>query len=159
MAGHSRLSRNRAERRAIQTLPEAARRAQAARRDPRSTGTRRHSTPACIVIQPPAGWYRGSPRTIELVVEGLSRDPDTDWLFANHGAGIMVVEPRVFGRIYAVRQIRSSTTQPAGSRQGRFVTHASPEPSLRATRWKSRPTMEARARNLSMLAFVMPVNP
>jgi hypothetical protein len=26
--------------------------------------------------------------TIELVVEGLTGDPETDWLFENHGAGV-----------------------------------------------------------------------
>jgi hypothetical protein len=44
--------------------------------------------------------YGGNAGTIELVVEGLTGDPETDWLFENHGAGIMVVEPRVFGRVY-----------------------------------------------------------
>ena len=44
--------------------------------------------------------YDGNAGTIELVVEGLSGDPEADWLFASHGAGIMVVEPTVFGRVY-----------------------------------------------------------
>lgn len=38
--------------------------------------------------------------TIELVVEGLTGDPETDWLFETHGAGIMIAEPKVFGRVY-----------------------------------------------------------
>ena len=37
---------------------------------------------------------------IELVVEGLTGDPESDWLFETNGAGIMVAEPKVFGRVY-----------------------------------------------------------
>ena len=44
--------------------------------------------------------YGGNAGTIELVVEGPSGDPETDWLFASHGAGIMVIEPTAFGRVY-----------------------------------------------------------
>ena len=44
--------------------------------------------------------YGGNAGVIELVVEGLVGDPEQDWLFENHGAGIMVVEPTVFGRVY-----------------------------------------------------------
>jgi hypothetical protein len=44
--------------------------------------------------------YRGNEGTIELVVEGLSGDPENDWHFENSGAGIMVAEPKVFGRVY-----------------------------------------------------------
>jgi len=44
--------------------------------------------------------YGGNAGTIELVVEGLTGDPEADWLFENHGAGVMVVEPAVFGRVY-----------------------------------------------------------
>ena len=44
--------------------------------------------------------YGGNPGTIELVVEGLTGDPEHDWLFETHGAGIMVAEPKVFGRVY-----------------------------------------------------------
>lgn len=41
--------------------------------------------------------YGGNAGTIELVVEGPSGDPET---FASHDAGIMVLEPTAFGRIY-----------------------------------------------------------
>ena len=44
--------------------------------------------------------YSGNAGVIELVVKGLVGDPEQDWLFENHGAGIMVVEPKVFGRVY-----------------------------------------------------------
>ena len=44
--------------------------------------------------------YGGSSGTIELVVEGLTGDPESDWLFETNGAGIMVAESKVFGRVY-----------------------------------------------------------
>jgi hypothetical protein len=44
--------------------------------------------------------YGGNAGTVELVVEGLTGDPERDWLFETSGAGIMVAEPKVFGRVY-----------------------------------------------------------
>ena len=44
--------------------------------------------------------YGGNAGSIGLVVEGPTGDPEADWLFENHGAGIMVVEPTTFGRVY-----------------------------------------------------------
>lgn len=44
--------------------------------------------------------YGGNEGTIELVVEEVTGDPERDWLLENHGAGVMVVEPKVFGRVY-----------------------------------------------------------
>lgn len=44
--------------------------------------------------------YGGHAGTVELVVEGLTGDPETDWLFETEGPGIMVAEPKVFGRVY-----------------------------------------------------------
>jgi hypothetical protein len=44
--------------------------------------------------------YGGNAGTIEFVVEGLTGDPERDWLFETNGAGIMVAEPKVFGRVY-----------------------------------------------------------
>ena len=44
--------------------------------------------------------YGGNAGTIELVVEALTGDPESDWLFETHGAGIMVTEPKVFGRVF-----------------------------------------------------------
>jgi hypothetical protein len=44
--------------------------------------------------------YGGNPGTMEIVVESLTGNPEIDWLFETHGAGIMVAEPKVFGRVY-----------------------------------------------------------
>jgi hypothetical protein len=44
--------------------------------------------------------YGDNAGTIELVVAGVTGDPERDWLFENHGAGVMVIEPKVFGRVY-----------------------------------------------------------
>ena len=44
--------------------------------------------------------YGGNAGVIELVVEGLTGEPEEDWLFETNGAGIMVAEPKVFGRVY-----------------------------------------------------------
>jgi hypothetical protein len=47
--------------------------------------------------------YSGNAGVIELVVNGLVGDAEQDWLFENLGAGIMVVEPKVFGRSTCTR--------------------------------------------------------
>jgi hypothetical protein len=44
--------------------------------------------------------HGGNAGTIELVVEGLTGDPERDWLFETNGAGVMVAELKVFGRVY-----------------------------------------------------------
>jgi hypothetical protein len=44
--------------------------------------------------------HGGTQGTIELVVDAPSGDPESDWHFENNGAGIMLAEPRVFGRVY-----------------------------------------------------------
>jgi hypothetical protein len=44
--------------------------------------------------------YGGNARTVELVVEGLTGDPETDRLFETNGPGVMVAEPKGFGRVY-----------------------------------------------------------
>jgi len=46
------------------------------------------------------GIYGGNAGTIELVVESRTGDPEQDWLFETNGAGVMVAEPKVFGRVY-----------------------------------------------------------
>jgi len=44
--------------------------------------------------------YGGNAGVIELVVEALTGKPEEDWLLETNGAGIMVAEPKVFGRVY-----------------------------------------------------------
>jgi hypothetical protein len=44
--------------------------------------------------------YGGKAGVIELVVETLTGEPEEDRLFQTNGAGIMVAEPKVFGRVY-----------------------------------------------------------
>ena len=44
--------------------------------------------------------YGGNAGTIELVVESLTGNPEHDWLLETSGTGVMVAEPKVFGRIY-----------------------------------------------------------
>ena len=44
--------------------------------------------------------YGGNAGIVELVVEALTAKPVEDWLFETSGPGIMVAEPKVFGRVY-----------------------------------------------------------
>ena len=44
--------------------------------------------------------FEGNAATIELVVEGLTGNSEEDWLFETNGVGVMVAEPKVFGRVY-----------------------------------------------------------
>jgi hypothetical protein len=44
--------------------------------------------------------HGGNAGVIELVVEASTGGPEEDWLFETNGAGIMVAEPKVFGRVY-----------------------------------------------------------
>ena len=44
--------------------------------------------------------YGGNAGTVELVVEALTGTSEEDWLFETNGAGIMVAEPKMFGRVY-----------------------------------------------------------
>lgn len=44
--------------------------------------------------------HGGNVGVIELVVEALTGEPEEDWLLETSAAGIMVAEPKVFGRVY-----------------------------------------------------------
>jgi hypothetical protein len=44
--------------------------------------------------------YGGNAGTVELVVEALTGKSEEDWFFETNGAGIMVAEPQMFGRVY-----------------------------------------------------------
>ena len=41
----------------------------------------------------------GEPGEIELVASGFG-DPEADWYVQEHGGGVMVVEPKAFGRVF-----------------------------------------------------------
>jgi hypothetical protein len=42
----------------------------------------------------------GEPGRIEFVADKLVGDPDIDWNFKTNGPGVMVLEPKAFGRAY-----------------------------------------------------------
>jgi hypothetical protein len=44
--------------------------------------------------------FHGEPGEIEYVVNGLVGDPAMDWNFNENGPGVLVREPKVFGRAY-----------------------------------------------------------
>ena len=44
--------------------------------------------------------YHGDPGHVEFVVNGLTGDPAMDWHFQTNGRGVMVAEPKHFGRVY-----------------------------------------------------------
>lgn len=44
--------------------------------------------------------YHGEPGEIEFVVNGRSGDPAMDWYVDEFGGGVMVIEPRFFGRVF-----------------------------------------------------------
>jgi hypothetical protein len=44
--------------------------------------------------------YHGELGEIEFVVDGPSLDPEIDWFFREIGAGVMIREPKHFGRVY-----------------------------------------------------------
>jgi hypothetical protein len=44
--------------------------------------------------------FHGQPGHIELVADPVARDPETDWYISECGGGVMVVEPKVFGRAF-----------------------------------------------------------
>jgi hypothetical protein len=44
--------------------------------------------------------YQSEPAEIEFVVDKLVGDPAMDWYVEEHGGGVMVLEPKVFGRVF-----------------------------------------------------------
>jgi len=42
--------------------------------------------------------FHGEPGEIEFVADPLSNDPETNWYVQEFGGGVMVLEPKVFGR-------------------------------------------------------------
>jgi len=45
-------------------------------------------------------FFHGEPGQIELVADPLVNDPETEWYVKEYGGGVMVVEPKVFGRAF-----------------------------------------------------------
>ena len=43
--------------------------------------------------------FHGEPGEIELVASGLG-DPETDWYVQEFGGGVMILEPKFFGRAF-----------------------------------------------------------
>jgi hypothetical protein len=44
--------------------------------------------------------FHGEPGQIEFVVDGFVGNPRIDWHMREHGAGVMVHEPKYFGSAY-----------------------------------------------------------
>ena len=44
--------------------------------------------------------YFGDPGHVEYVVNGLTGNSEMDWNFRTNGTGVLIVEPRHFGRVY-----------------------------------------------------------
>jgi hypothetical protein len=50
--------------------------------------------------------YHGEPGEIEFVVDKATGDPALDWYIQEFGGGVMVVERKVFGRVF-LRELES----------------------------------------------------
>ena len=44
--------------------------------------------------------FHGEPGEIELVADPAIADPETDWFVQEHGQGVMILEPKNFGRAF-----------------------------------------------------------
>jgi hypothetical protein len=44
--------------------------------------------------------FHGEPGEIEFVADALIGDPATDWYVKEFGGGVMVIEPKCFGRAF-----------------------------------------------------------
>ena len=44
--------------------------------------------------------FHGEPGEIEFVADALIGDPAMDWYVEEHGGGVMVIEPKCFGRAF-----------------------------------------------------------
>jgi hypothetical protein len=42
----------------------------------------------------------GEPGEIELVADPMVPDPETDWYVREYGRGVMILEPKYFGRTF-----------------------------------------------------------
>ena len=62
--------------------------------------------------------FHGNPAEIELVASNITGDPATDWYIEEFGGGVMVSEPKVFGRAFV------SADQIADEEDLEFVSRA-----------------------------------
>lgn len=44
--------------------------------------------------------FHGEPGQIELVADPSIPDPETDWFVQEYGSGVMILEPKYFGRAF-----------------------------------------------------------
>jgi hypothetical protein len=44
--------------------------------------------------------FHGEPGYIEFVADPANKDPETEWYVKEYGGGVMVVEPKFFGRAF-----------------------------------------------------------
>lgn len=44
--------------------------------------------------------YHGEPGEIEFVAEKVVGDGEIDWHVREHGGGVMIIEPKDFGRVF-----------------------------------------------------------
>jgi hypothetical protein len=44
--------------------------------------------------------FHGEPGEIEFVAENTVGDPIVDWHIKTNGSGVMILEPKFFGRVY-----------------------------------------------------------
>jgi hypothetical protein len=44
--------------------------------------------------------FHGEPGEIEFVADSTTGEPSMDWYVREHGGGVMIVEPKCFGRAF-----------------------------------------------------------
>jgi hypothetical protein len=44
--------------------------------------------------------FHSEPGKIEFAVDPMTPDPDTEWYGATYGRGVMILEPKHFGRVF-----------------------------------------------------------
>jgi hypothetical protein len=49
--------------------------------------------------------FHGEPGEIEYVVNGFVGDPEIDWHMRDHGEGVLIREPKVFGLVYTREEV------------------------------------------------------
>ena len=44
--------------------------------------------------------FHGEPGEVEFVADALTGDAAMDWYIKEHGGGVMIIEPKRFGRVF-----------------------------------------------------------